>query len=144
MKNVIAVLVLITSFSLNAQVELKTKISKDAVMINEPFKIEFTINQNFQNFNLTNDEDFETVSGPSTSFQQSINITNGKTEKQTTITYAYILKAKKSGKQNLPVAEIKINGKYYYSDQKEIIVIDAVYHNPKETEMKDIKGTSKL
>jgi len=144
MRNLIAILMVITSFSLKAQVEVKTEISKDAVMINEPFKIKFTVNQNFQDFNLTKDENFEIVSGPSTSFQQSISITNGKAEKNTTVTYTYILKAKVAGKQNLPVAEIKINRKYYYSELKDIIVIDAVYHNPKETEMKDIEGTSKL
>lgn len=144
MKHLIVLLAVSVSLSANAQIEVKTEVSKDAVMINEPFKIEFTVNQNFQDFNLTKDENFEIVSGPSTSFQQSISITNGKAEKNTTITYTYLLKAKNPGKQNLPVAEIKIHGKYYYSDQKDIIVIDAVYHNPKETETKDIEGTSKL
>ncbi len=144
MKNIVLIFLLSINFILNAQVEFKTEISKDAVMINEPFKVEYKVNKNFDDFNLTENENFKVISGPSTSFQQSINMTNGKMEKTVSVSYIYFLKAKKSGKQNVPTAEIKIKGKYYYSDAKEIIVIDSEYHNPKENEIKDIEGTSKL
>ncbi len=145
MKNTVtAFIILFTVFSLNAQVEIKTEISKDAVMTGEPFKAEYKINSNFQNFNLIETDDFEIISGPSTSFQQSINMTNGKIEKKVSVTYTYFLKAKTPGKINIPTAEIKIRNKYYYSDPKEIIVIDAEYHDPNEHKIKDIEGTSKL
>ena len=145
MKNLVAILMFVyAGFSLNAQVEFKTEVSKDAVMINEPFKVEYKVNKNFDDFNLKGNENFEIISGPSTSFQQSINMTNGKTKKTISVTYTYFLKAKTAGKQTVPTAEVKIHGKYYYSDAKDIIVIDAEYHNPKENEIKDIEGTSKL
>lgn len=145
MKSFVAILILIgASFSLNAQVEFTTKVSKDAVMIGEPFKIEYKVNKNFDSFNLTDNNNFEVISGPSTSFQQSINMTNGKMEKTISVIYTYFVKSKTPGKQNVPTAEIKIKGKYYYSDAKEVIVIDAEYSNPKKNEIKDIEGTSKL
>ncbi len=145
MKKTIPVLIFILfNFSISAQVEFTSEISKDAVMINEPFKVEYKINKNFDDFNLKGNENFEVISGPSTSFQQSINMTNGKTEKTISVTYTYFLKAKTAGKQTVPKAGIKIHGKYYYSDAKDIIVIDAEYHNSKENDIKDIEGTSKL
>ena len=143
-KIIVIVSFVLTSFSGNAQVEFKTEISKDAVMIGEPFKVEYKINKNFDDFNLTDDENFEIISGPMTSFQQSINMTGGKIEKNISVTYTYFLKAKTPGKQKVPTAEVKIHGKYYYSDAADIIVIDAEYHDPNEHKMKDIEGTSKL
>ncbi len=144
MKHLMVLLAVCVSLSANAQIEVKTEVSKDAVMINEPFKVEFTVNKNFQDFNLSKDENFETVSGPSTSFQQSINMENGKVEKKITVKYTYFFKAKISGKLNVPVAEIKIGNKYYYSDSKDIIVIDSEYHDPHQNDGKEIEGTSKL
>jgi hypothetical protein len=144
MKHFILILLLIgAGVSLKAQVEFKAEISKDAVMLNEPFRVEYQINKNFDNFNLTDNENFEVLSGPSTSFQQSMNMTNGKIEKTISVKYTYILKAKTPGSQNIPSAEVKINGNYYYSAPKEIIVIDSEYKDPKKNEMKDIEGTSK-
>lgn len=143
-KSAVLFISVIISLSVNAQVEFTTKISKDAVMIGEPFKIEYKVNKNFDEFKLTDNDDFEIISGPSTSFQQSINMTNGKMKKKTSVTYTYFVRAKTPGKQNIPVADIKIKGKYYYSNAKEIIVINAEFHDPKKNEIKDIEGTSKL
>ncbi len=143
-KTSLLIFIVSLGFLTNAQVEFTSETSKDAVMINEPFKVEYKINKNFDDFNLTDNENFEIISGPSTSFQQSINMTNGKMVKTTSVTYTYFIKAKTPGKQQIPTAEVKIKGKYYYSDAKEVIVIDAEYHDPKKNEIKDIEGTSKL
>ncbi len=145
MKHSILTIILLNVFiTLNAQTEFKTKISKDAVMIGEPFRVEYTINRNFDNFNLTDTETFEVVSGPSTSFQQNMNISNGVIEKKVTVNYTYILKAKIPGKQTIPAAEVNIGEEYFYSEPIEVIVINAQYTDPKKNEMKNIEGTSKL
>ncbi len=145
MKKIVAIFIFVSAVSLlNAQVEIITDISKDAVMIGEPFKVEYKMNKSFDDFNLVADDNFEIVSGPSTSFQQSINMTNGKMEKTTSVTYTYFFKAKKAGKQSVPTAEIKMKRNFYYSVAKDIIVIDAEYHDPNEHKIKDIEGTSKL
>jgi archaellum component FlaG (FlaF/FlaG flagellin family) len=148
MKNLILVLAVIisASFSLTAQVEFKASISKDAVMTGEPFKLEYKINKNFDKFTLPEFENFEVITGPSTSMQQSINFTNGHMEKTVSVTYTYYLKAKNdlSGTQSIEPAEVKIDGEFYYSNPIDIIVIEGKYHNPNEDKGKDIEGTSRL
>jgi hypothetical protein len=148
MKNLILVLAVIisASFSLTAQVEFKASISKDAVMTGEPFKLEYKINKNFDKFTLPEFEDFEVISGPSTSMQQSINFTNGHMEKIVSVTYTYYLRAKNdvSGTQSIEPAEVKIKEEFYYSNPVNIIVIEGKYKNPNEDKGKDIEGTSRL
>ena len=61
MKNLMILLLLSIGFSLQAQVEFKTEVSKDAVMKGEPFKIEYTVNKNFDDFSLKNNESFEII-----------------------------------------------------------------------------------
>jgi len=145
MKTTVSIIILtIMSFAVNSQTEFKTEVSKDAVMKGEPFIITYKLNQNFDNFTLSENKSFEIISGPATSMQQSINMTNGKIEKSVSISYTYYLKAVEAGNYSLPVAEVKINGEYYYSESKEIIVIDADYRNPNEDNGEDIEGTSRL
>ena len=103
-------------FSSYAQVEFKASISKDAVMKGEPFKLEYKMNQNFDNFTLPEFEHFVVISGPSTSMQQSVNITNGEMVKTVSVTYTYFVKAITSGTMTIQPAEIEIVGEVYYSN----------------------------
>ena len=148
MKNLILILIMVlsTSFSINAQVEFKANISKDAVMTGEPFKLEYKINKNFDKFTLPEFENFEVLSGPSTSMQQSINFTNGHMEKNVSVIYTYFLKAKDdvTGTQTIEPAEVKIDKEFFYSNPVDIIVIEGKYQNPNEDKGKDIEGTSRL
>lgn len=146
MKLYISVIVLFVSasFSLNAQIEFKANISKDAVIIGEPFKLEYKMNQNFDNFTLPESENFVILSGPSTSMQQSVSFTNGEMVKTVSVKYTYFVKAINSGIQTIQPAEIEIAGEIYYSNSIDIIVIEGNYQNPNEDKGKDIKGTSRL
>lgn len=144
MKRFIFILFVLPNFFGFAQIEFKAETSKDAVMIGEPFKITYQINQNFDEFKLPEIESIQMISGPSTSMQQSINMTNGKTVKTISVTYSYIFKATLPGTFTVPPAEIKIKTDFYYSNSIDIIVIDAEYQNPNEDNGKDIKGTSRL
>jgi len=144
MKNILFILIISASFSLNAQVEFKASISKDAVLTGEPFRLEYKVNQNFDNFTLTEFENFEILSGPSTSMQQSVNITNGEMVKTVSVSYTYFVKAITSGTQTIQPAEIEIDGEFFYSNPVDVIVIEGNYHNPKEDKGKNIKGTSRL
>ena len=144
MKNIIIILLITTSFALNAQVEFKASISKDAVMIGEPFKLEYKISEKFDKFTLGEFESFEVISGPSTSMQQSINITNGEMVKIISVTYTYYIRAINTNNNKIQAAEIEINNKKFTTNEIEVIIIDAEYINPKEDKVKDIKGTSRL
>jgi len=146
MRNVILILVVVLSvnFSLTAQVEFKASTSKDAVMTGEPFKLEYKMNKNFDKFTLPEFENFEVISGPSTSMQQSINFTNGQMEKIVSVTYTYFIKANEVGTQTIEPAEIKIDGDFFYSNSVDIIVIEGTYNNPKQDKGENIEGTSRL
>ncbi len=144
MKYILFIIIIGASFSSFSQVEFKASVSKDAVMTGEPFKLEYKINQNFDNFTLPEFEHFEVLSGPSTSMQQSVNITNGEMVKTVSVTYTYFLKAITSGTQTIQPAEIEIAGEFFYSNPVDVIVIEGNYQNPNENKGKDIKGTSRL
>jgi len=146
MKNIILILsiVISASFSLKAQVEFKASISKDAVMVGEPFMLKYEININIDDFILPIFENFEVISGPSTSMQQSVNITNGEVIKTVSVTYTYYIKAKKEGMLTIQAAEIESERDFFQSNTVDVIVIKGTYNNPKEDKGKDIKGTSRL
>jgi hypothetical protein len=144
MKQLFILLFITASLFTNAQTEFKASVSKDAVMVGEPFILEYQMNKIFDNFKLADLQNFEVVSGPSTSMQQSINIINGEMVKTVSITYSYILKAKVQGTLAIPAAEIEIQGKSFYTDTIKIIVIEGNYQNPNEDHGKDINGTSRL
>ena len=76
MKIYILILSIGLSSSLNAQVEFKVQISKDAVMIGEPFIIEYEINQKFDDFKLPEIDNFKLISGPTTYRQQVMKMVN--------------------------------------------------------------------
>ena len=144
MKNILLIIFISFSWILNAQIEFKTEISKDAVMINEPFILEYAVNQNFDNFTLPEFENFEIISGPSTSMQQSINMINGEVTKTISVQYTYYIKALNPGTHTIQPAEIEINREYFHSNTIDVIVIDSEYHNPNQHKGKDIDGTQKL
>ena len=144
MKYILFIIIISASFLSFSQVEFKASISKDAVLTGEPFRLEYKINQNFDNFTLPEFENFTILSGPSTSLQQSVNITNGEMVKTVSVTYTYFLKAITSGTQTIQPAEIEIAGEFFYSNPVDVIVIEGNYQNPNENKGKDIKGTSRL
>ncbi|MCD4792515.1 MAG: BatD family protein [Bacteroidales bacterium] len=144
MKHLIVSLFVICGFTIQAQVDFKAEISKDAVMIGEPFAVEYKVNQTFDNFTLPEFENFKLISGPNTSMQQSINTVNGKITKTILVIYTYYFKAVNPGTHTIQPAEIIIDGKNIYSNTIDVIVIDSEYHDPNQHKGKDIKGTQKL
>ena len=92
MKHLIISLFIFWGFTVHAQLDFKAEISKDAVMIGEPFMIEYKVNQTFDNFTLPEFENFKLISGPNTSMQQSINIVNGEMTKTISVIYTYYFK----------------------------------------------------
>jgi hypothetical protein len=84
--------------------------SKDAVLLGEPFILEFELNTNFENFTLPEFEHFKVISGPNTSMQQSINMVNGEMIKKISVKYSYYIKALNPGTHTIPAAEIVVDG----------------------------------
>ena len=144
MKYLIILFAVFSAINSAAQIEFKTAVSKDAVMIGEPFILDYEVNSNFENFKLPEFENFKVISGPNTSMQQSINMVNGEMIRKTTVKYTYYIKALTPGTHSVQPAEIHIDGDIYYSNTIDVIVIDSEYHDPNEHKGKDIKGTEKI
>lgn len=66
---------------------------------------------------------FELLYGPSTSRQSSFQMINGKTTQSSSMTFTYVLLAKKEGEFKLPVASIDVTGKTIRSNSATITVL---------------------
>ena len=114
---------LIFSFNLlSGQVSFNAKVSKKTLGINERLQIDFSMNEDGDNFTPPSFENFKVVGGPSQSISNSW--ING--ERTYSKTYTYFLAPKKRGKINVGQASIEVKGVIYKSSPIEINVTAAV------------------
>ena len=114
---------LIFSFNLlSGQVNFNAKVSKKTLGINERLQIDFSMNEDGDNFTPPSFENFKVVGGPSQSISNSW--ING--ERTYSKTYTYFLAPKKRGKINVGQASIEIKGVIYKTSPIEINVTAAV------------------
>jgi hypothetical protein len=95
----------------------------EAVAVGEQFRLGFTINESGTDLQLPDLSNFDVLMGPSTSQSSSIQIINGKTTQTSSISYIFILRAKKEGKFTIRPASIKVDGKTYESNELTIQVV---------------------
>lgn len=89
-------------------IEFTATVSKNKLGVHQKFKIEYTINkQGADHFELPDFQNFEVLAGPSSSINQSW--INGKVSYHQS--YIFILKPKKIGVFNLPMASIEYRGR---------------------------------
>ena len=83
-----------------------------AVYTGEQFQLRYVVNTtDVKGFRMGAVPDaFEVLMGPSTSTQQSFSMINGKTSHTSSVTYTYILMAKKSGTFVIPAAHAQVAG----------------------------------
>lgn len=115
-------IVLLLSFKLTAQVQFEASVSKNSLGINERLRIDFTMNEDGDNFNPPSFEGFRIVGGPN----QSVSFTwvNGK--KAFEKTYSYFLQPTKKGSFVIKQATIEINGQIYKTNPVKVTVGNAV------------------
>ncbi len=120
----ILILCALMSLSTYAQTpELVASVSKNKLGLNQRVKIQFTINkQGADNFQAPNFKNFQIVSGPSQSINQSW--VNGNASFSQS--YNYIIKPLKKGEFLIPSASIKLNNKILTSKAVKVIVLDPV------------------
>ena len=95
-------------------------VSKNRVGINEPFQIEFTINESGGDFIPPSAlKDFDVYSGPNHS--QSVQYINGRMSQS--ISISYVIAAKHEGKITIGPATISVNGKQKQSNPITIEVL---------------------
>jgi hypothetical protein len=112
------------SLTLVAQeAELKVKISKNKLGLNQRLKIDFSINkQGADNFTPPKFRDFRIIAGPSQSVSQSW--INGKVSYSQS--YSYILKPKRKGELIIGAASIEVDGAKIDSKLTKVRVLDAI------------------
>ena len=97
----------------------------DAVAVNNHFRVSYTINRgNIKEPHVAFD-DFDVLSGPNRSTSMNMYSVNGQSVTSHTVTFNYVLKAKKEGTFKLPVATIDVDGKQYKSNNATINVLPA-------------------
>jgi hypothetical protein len=124
LKFYISIFISLLSLSiLGQEAELKVKVSKNKLGLNQRLRIEFSMNkQGADNFTPPDFQDFRVIQGPSQSVSQSW--VNGKVSFSQS--YTYILKPKRRGELIIGPANIKYRGKNLNSKMIKIVVLDPV------------------
>lgn len=114
--------VLFAVMHVSAQMQFETKVSKDRLGVNERLRVDFTMNQDGDNFTPPDFEDFTVVAGPSQSVSNSW--VNG--VRSFSKTYTYFLMPKRRGKVIIKQASIEYDGQMYKTIPVPIEVTAAV------------------
>jgi len=122
MKKFLAVLFLIFFHSLSAQVQFEAKVSRQSIGINERLRIDFTMNDDGDNFTPPSFEGFRVVGGPSQQVSQTWVNGRGTFNKS----YIYFLLPLQKGTVTIKSATIEIRGEIYKTDPIKITVGNAV------------------
>ena len=142
MKRIIVILVLFITNCLLAQVKFESNVSKNTLGLNERVRIEFSMNEDGDNFVPPNFEacGFRVVGGPSQSISQSW--INGRSSFQKS--YTYILLPLKKGSLVIRQAVIEINGQQYKTLPIKINVNDAVQQPNDPNEPATVRADNNL
>ncbi|NLX65797.1 MAG: protein BatD [Bacteroidales bacterium] len=116
---------------LSAQVTFKAS-APATVVEGEQFRLSYLLNQEGKDIRLPEISDFNILFGPSISTSFSQRTVNGKTTSENSVTYTYILEAKKTGTFTIPAASIKVNGSNYESNSLQIKVLPPDETPPQE------------
>lgn len=124
---------LVTAFA-HAEVSF-TASGPSAVVVGDDFRVAFTLNVSDGNGRFTPPSsfgEFQVLFGPSTSSSTSVQIINGKTSKNSSYTYSYVLTASKEGTFTIPAASVEVGGKTYQSNTLKIKVLPAGQQQPSQ------------
>jgi hypothetical protein len=93
------------------------------VVEGEQFRLSYVLNREGRDLRLPDISGFDLLFGPSTSTSFSQRTINGKTTSESSVTYTYILMAKKAGTFTIPAASITVDGSNYASNPLTIKVL---------------------
>ncbi len=117
------IFLLLCSFhGLLAQVQFEAKVSKTTLGLNERLRIDFTMNDDGDNFTPPSFDGFRVVGGPSQQVSQSW--INGRSSFNKS--YSYFLLPNQKGTLTIRQASVEINGQVYKTNPIKITVTNAV------------------
>lgn len=112
MKRIIltTLIAILTSWAMADDVTITVQ-APSSIEAGDQFRVRFTVNsQNVSNFVAPDFKGFEVIYGPATSRQSNIQIVNGHTTQNSSITFTYVLLGSKPGTYTLEAASIQCNG----------------------------------
>jgi hypothetical protein len=124
--------IILLFINLNAisQINFEAKLSKSTLGVNERLRVEFSINEDGDNFSPPDFKNFKVVGGPSQSIKNSW--VNG--AKSYSKSYTYFLSPIKIGTYSIGQAKIEVEGKLYKTLPLEIKVVSAVKNPNREND----------
>lgn len=97
-----------------------------SVVMNRHFRLTYTVNTtNAKEPQIAEMPEFDILSGPNISTQQSYSSVNGKMTSSSSVTFTYILMPKSEGNFTIPPAKINVKGEELTSNSVEIKVLPA-------------------
>ncbi len=117
-----------------------TASSENVVEVGKIFQVSFEINDNPTSFNPPDFENFDVLSGPSSSSFSSTQYINGKTTNKTTSTYTYTVSAPNPGEFIIKEAEVTVDGNSYRSNSLKIKILGETGQN---NQIKETQGNLK-
>lgn len=120
MKPIALFIASLLSLSLSAQVSFRASVNQTQVTVGQRFAVEFKVNQNGDDFKAPSFQGFQVLGGPNTSV--STYMDNSGT--RYTLSYSYVLRARKAGEYSIDPAFIKVEGKTYRTEPITIKVVE--------------------
>lgn len=125
MKRIASIIAIILALPLLCAAQIKVEV-QPVVQMGDQFKIVFTMNEKPSSFEWEPSESFKLVWGPQQGSSTSISMINGKTTRQSTYTYTYIIIAQQEGTWTLPAARAVVSGNTVISKTSTVEVVAGV------------------
>ena len=123
----IIILLFFTSFVYGQTLEVTA--DKNPAIVGEQIIIQYKVNTKGNNFKSPNFNGLRVLSGPNPSTQSSFTYVNGKSQRNSSTSYSFFIKASREGIYNLSPATILVNGKTIKSKGYRLEVVKAKQKN---------------